>query len=167
MPALSGAAQAASHPSVKHITDTLVRMGYLDDFRNGVYLLRDPLGDKIMGRRNKVAKHIKSRVDPKEAMLVLSREGKVDQILRGLFWVLHFEGEREPTGKIKASSRSGDSQPPKKNKDKPKVRKYVSSEPAQSAITCTTPRTPICELCWQGCQRLRLQIGKQEFTKPQ
>jgi hypothetical protein len=32
IPASSGAAQAASHPNVKYITDTLVRMGYLDDF---------------------------------------------------------------------------------------------------------------------------------------
>jgi hypothetical protein len=29
---LSGAAQAASHPNVAHFTDTLVRMGYLQDF---------------------------------------------------------------------------------------------------------------------------------------
>jgi hypothetical protein len=30
-PTLSGAAQAASHPNVTHLTDTLVRMGYLED----------------------------------------------------------------------------------------------------------------------------------------
>jgi hypothetical protein len=36
---LSGAAQAASHPNVAHFTDTLVRMGYLQNFQNGVYLL--------------------------------------------------------------------------------------------------------------------------------
>jgi hypothetical protein len=58
VPESPGAAQAASHPSVKHITDTLVRMGYLDDLHNDVFLLRDPLGNEVMGRRNKVAKHI-------------------------------------------------------------------------------------------------------------
>jgi hypothetical protein len=41
---LSGAAQAASHPNVAHFTDTLVRMGYLQDFQNSMYLLSDPLG---------------------------------------------------------------------------------------------------------------------------
>jgi hypothetical protein len=139
IPALSGAAQAASHPSVKHITDTLVRMGYfLDDLQNGVFLLRDPLGDEIMGRRNKVAKHNKCRADAEEAMLVLCREGKVDEISVGLFRILHFEGEEEPAGRTKASSGSGDSQPPKMkpktSQDKPKVRKSVSSEPAHSEL---------------------------------
>jgi hypothetical protein len=50
IPALSGAAQAASNPSVKHITDTLVRMGYFDDLQNGVFLLRDPLSDVMVYR---------------------------------------------------------------------------------------------------------------------
>jgi hypothetical protein len=56
VPALSGSEHAAAHPSVDHITDTLVRMGYLEDFGKGVFLLRDPLGDKVVGRHNKVAK---------------------------------------------------------------------------------------------------------------
>jgi hypothetical protein len=60
---LSGAAQAASHPNVAHFTDMLVRMGYLQDFQNGVYLLSDPLGTELMGQRNKVAKHIKSKAN--------------------------------------------------------------------------------------------------------
>jgi hypothetical protein len=78
VPALSGPTHAAAHPSVDHITDTLVQMGYLEDFRKGVFLLRDPLGDEAVGRRNKVAKHIKSRADAEEAMLVLCREGKME-----------------------------------------------------------------------------------------
>jgi hypothetical protein len=135
IPASSGAAQAASHPSVKHITDTLVRMGYLDDFQNGVFLLRDPLGDEKMGRHNKVAKHIKSRADAEEAMLVFCGKGKMDEISRGLFWVLHFEREKKPTGGTKTSSGSGGSQPPKKkpktSQNKPKVRKSVKAEPAR------------------------------------
>jgi hypothetical protein len=49
--------------------------------------------------------------------------------------ILQFLGEGEPA--VTTSSRSGDSQPPKKKpktlQDKPKVRKSVSSEPAQSA----------------------------------
>jgi hypothetical protein len=45
---LSRAAQAASHPNVAHSTDTLVRMGYLQDFQNGVYLLSDPLGTELI-----------------------------------------------------------------------------------------------------------------------
>jgi hypothetical protein len=40
--------------------------------------------DEIMGRRNKVAKHIKSRADAGEAMLVLCHEGKVDETLTGI-----------------------------------------------------------------------------------
>jgi hypothetical protein len=137
IPASSGAAQAASHPSVKHITDTLVRMAYLDDFQNGVFLLRDPLGDETMGRRNKVAKRIKSRADAEKTMLVFCREGKVDEISHGLFWVLHSEGEKKSPGRTKTSSGSGDSQPPKEkpktSQDKPKVRKSVKSQPARSA----------------------------------
>jgi hypothetical protein len=35
-PTLSGAAQAASHPNVTHLTDSLVRMGYLEDLHKGV-----------------------------------------------------------------------------------------------------------------------------------
>jgi hypothetical protein len=45
-------------------------MGYLQDFQNGVYLLSDPSGTELMGRRNKVAKHIKSKADAEEAMLI-------------------------------------------------------------------------------------------------
>jgi hypothetical protein len=60
---LFGAAQAASHPNVAHFTNTLVRMDYLQDFQTGVYLLSDQLDTKLMGRRNKVAKHIKSKAD--------------------------------------------------------------------------------------------------------
>jgi hypothetical protein len=41
---LSGAAQAASHPNVAHFTNTLVRMGYLQNFQNSVYLLSRPVG---------------------------------------------------------------------------------------------------------------------------
>jgi hypothetical protein len=80
VPALSGPKHAAAHPSVDHITDTLVRMGYLEDFETGFFLLRDPLGDEVVGRRNKVAKHIKSRADAEEAMLVLCREGKMELV---------------------------------------------------------------------------------------
>jgi hypothetical protein len=51
--------------------------------------------------------------------------------------VLHFEEEEKPTGRTQTSSGFGDSQPPKKkpktSQDKPKVRKSVKSEPAQSA----------------------------------
>jgi hypothetical protein len=95
------------------------------------------LGDEIMGRRNKIAKRIESKADAEEAMLVLCREGKMDEILRGLFRILHFEGEKKPSGRTKSSSGSGDNQPskkkPKTSQDKPKVRKSVSSKPAQSA----------------------------------
>jgi hypothetical protein len=56
--AVSGAAQAAAHPNVKHLRDTLVRMGYLEDLLKGVFLLSDPLGIEHMGRRNRIAKHI-------------------------------------------------------------------------------------------------------------
>jgi hypothetical protein len=73
---LSGAAQAASHPDMMHFTDMLVRMGYLQDFQKGVYLLSDPLGTELMGRRNKVAKHNKSKADAKEAMLVYAGKAK-------------------------------------------------------------------------------------------
>jgi hypothetical protein len=89
-PALSGREQAAAHPSVDHITNTLVRIGYLEDFRKGVFLLRDPLGDKAVGRRNKVAKHIKGSANAEEAMLVLCREGKMELVGNNLFRVLHF-----------------------------------------------------------------------------
>jgi hypothetical protein len=101
---LSGAAQAASHPNVAHFTDTLVRMDYLQDFQNGVYLLPDPLGTELMGRRNKVAKHIKSKSDAQEAMLVLCREGKMKFLNNGLFRKPHFEEDEKPSGQDKASS---------------------------------------------------------------
>jgi hypothetical protein len=80
VPALSDPEHAAARPSVDHIPDTLVRMSYLEDFNKGVFLLRDRLGDKAVGRRNKVAKHIKSRADAEETMLVLSREGKMELV---------------------------------------------------------------------------------------
>jgi hypothetical protein len=97
-PTLSGAAQAASHPNVKHLTDTLVRMGYLEDLQKGVFLLSEPLGTEHMGRRNRIAKRIKSKADVEEAMLVGCREGKMDLVVQGLFIIPHFEEDEEPTG---------------------------------------------------------------------
>jgi hypothetical protein len=136
-PTLSGAAQAASHPNVMHLTETLVRMGYLEDLQKGVYLLSDPQGTEIMGRRNKVAKHIKSKADAEEAMLVLCREGKMELVNNGLFRIPHFEKDKEVSGQAKVSSGSSDHQPVKKKakkvQAKTKVRKSVSSEPAKSA----------------------------------
>jgi hypothetical protein len=93
---LSGAAQAAAHLNVAHFTDTLVRMGYLQDFQNGVYLLSDRFGTELMGRRNKVAKHIKSKADAEKAMLVLCREGKMEFLNNGLFRIPHFEEDEKP-----------------------------------------------------------------------
>jgi hypothetical protein len=134
---LSGPEHAAAHPSVDHITDTLVRMGYLEDFKKGVLLLRDPLGDEAVGRRNKVAKHIKSRADTEEAMLVLCQEGEMELVGNNLFRVLHFEEDEEPAGRARSSPDTSDSQPPKKKpkltQAKPKVRKPVKLGPAQSA----------------------------------
>jgi hypothetical protein len=75
-PTLSDAAQAASHPNVTHLTDTLVRMGYLEDLQKGVFLLSDPLGTEHMGQRNRIAKHIKSKADAEEAMLVCAAREK-------------------------------------------------------------------------------------------
>jgi hypothetical protein len=136
-PTLSGAAQAASHPNVKHLTDTLVRMGYLEDLQKGVFLLSDPLSTEHMGRRNRIAKHIKSKANAKEAMLVLCREGKMDLVSNGLFRIPHFEGNERPADQAKASSGSSDHQPLKKKprsvQAKPKVRKSVNSEPAKAA----------------------------------
>jgi hypothetical protein len=136
-PTLSGAAQAASHPNIMHLTDTLVRMGYLEDLQNGVYLLSDRQGNKIMRQRNKVAKHIKSKADAKEAMLILCREGKVELVNNGLFRIPHFEEDKEVLGQAKVSSGSSDHQPLKKKAEKvqakTKVRKPVSLEPAKSA----------------------------------
>jgi hypothetical protein len=136
-PTLSGAAQAASHPNVKHLTDTLVRMGYLEDLLKGVFLLSDPLGTEHMGRRNRIAKHIKSKADAEEAMLVLCREGKMDLVVQGLFRIPHFEEDQKPTDQARVSSGSSDHQPlkkkPKSVQAKPNVRKSVSSEPAKSA----------------------------------
>jgi hypothetical protein len=111
---LSGAAQVAPHPNVTHFTNTLVRMGYLQDFQNGVYLLSDPLDTELMGRRNKVVKHIKSKADVEEAMLDLCREGKMEFLNNGLFRVPHFEEDRKPSGQDKASSGTLEHQPPKK-----------------------------------------------------
>jgi hypothetical protein len=136
-PTLSGASQAASHPNVKHLTDTLVRMGYLEDLQKGVFVLADPLGTKHMGRRNRIAKHIKSKADAQEAMLVLCREGKMVLLSQGLFRVPHFDDNEEPLGQARVSSGSSDHQPfkkkPKSVQAKPKVRKSVSSEPAKAA----------------------------------
>jgi hypothetical protein len=101
--ALSGAAQAAAHPNVKHLTDTLVRMGYLKDLQKGVFLLTDPLGTEHMGRRNQIAKHIKSKADAEEAMLVLCREGKMELVVQGLFRVPHFEEDEGPAGQARVS----------------------------------------------------------------
>jgi hypothetical protein len=129
VPASSGPEYAAAHQSVDHITNTLVRMDYLEDFEKGVFLLRDPLGDEVVGRRNKVAKHIKSRADAKEAMLVLCREGKMELVGSNLFRVLHFEEDEEPAGRVRSSPDTADNQPPKKKpkqtQAKPKVRKCV------------------------------------------
>jgi hypothetical protein len=112
-------------------------MGYLEDLQKGVFLLTDPLGTEHMGRRNQIAKHIKSKADAKEAMLVLCREGKMDLVVEGLFRVPHFEGEEEPAGQARVSSGSSDHQPlkkePKSVQDKPHVRTSVSSEPAKAA----------------------------------
>jgi hypothetical protein len=134
---LSGAAQAASHPNVAHFTDTLARMGYLQDFQNGVYLLLDPLGTELMGRRNKVAKHTKSKADAEKAMLILCREGKMEFLNNGLFRIPHFEEDKKPSGQDKASLGSSEHQPLKKKakkvQAKPKVRKSIKSKPAKSA----------------------------------
>jgi hypothetical protein len=79
----------------------------------------------------------KSRADAGEAMLVLCREGKMELVGNNLFQVLYFEGDEEPAGRARSSPDSSDSQPPKKKpkqtQAKPKVRKSVKSEPAQSA----------------------------------
>jgi hypothetical protein len=112
-------------------------MGDLEDFVKGVFLLGDPLSDEALGRRNKVAKHIKSQNDAKEAMLVLCQEGKMELVGNHLFRVLHFEEVEKPAGRTRSSTDTSDSQPPKKmpkqTQAKPKVRKSVKSEPAQSA----------------------------------
>jgi hypothetical protein len=102
-----------------------------------VYLLSDPLGTELMGRRNKVAKHIKSKADAEEAMLVLCWEGKMEFLNNGLFRIPHFEEDEKPSGLDKASSGSSEHQPLKKKakkvQAKPKVRKSIKSEPAKSA----------------------------------
>jgi hypothetical protein len=138
VPALSGPEQTAAHPSVDHITDTLVRMGYLEDFKTGVFSLRVPVGDEAVGQRNKeVAKPIKSRANAEEAMLVLCREGKLDLMGNNLFRVLHFEEDKEPADRARSSPDTSVSQPPKMKpkqaQAKPKVRKFVKSKLAQSA----------------------------------
>jgi hypothetical protein len=118
---LSGAAQAASHPNVAHFTDTLVRMGYLQDFQNGVYLLSDPLGTELMGQRNNVAKYIKSKADAEEAMLVLCREGKMEFLNNGLMRIPHFEEDEKPSGQDKASSGTSEHQPLKRRRRRCKL----------------------------------------------
>jgi hypothetical protein len=101
---------------VKHITDTLVRLGYLDDLQKGVVLLRDPLGTEIMGRRNKVARHIKNKDDAQKAMLILCREGKVELIIKGLFWVMGYDEGDVLAGRARTSSGSPEHQPPPKKR---------------------------------------------------
>jgi hypothetical protein len=102
-----------------------------------VYLLSDPLGTELMGRRNKVAKHIKSKADAEEAMLVLCREGKMEFLNNRLLRIPHFEKDKKPSGHDKASSGTSEHQPLKKGakkvQAKPKVRKSVKSKPAKSA----------------------------------
>jgi hypothetical protein len=71
-----------------------------------VYLLSDPLGTELMGRRNKVAKHIKSKADAEEAMLILCREGKMEFSNNGLFRIPYFEEDEKPSGQDNASSGS-------------------------------------------------------------
>jgi hypothetical protein len=167
--ALSGAAQAAAHPNVKHLTDTLVRMGYLEDLQKGVFLLSDPLGTEQMGRRNRIAKHIKSKADAKEAMLVLCRKGKMDLVVEGLFRIPHFEGEEEPAGQARVSSGSSDHQPLKKKlksaQDKPQVRKSVSSESAKAA-NLYDAKNPKLRTLLAGLPATRVAIRKHEYTKP-
>jgi hypothetical protein len=89
-------------------------MVYLEDLQKGVFLLSDPLGTEHMWQRNRIAKHIKSKADAEEAMLVLCREGKMDLVVEGLFRVPHFEGEQEPAGQARVSSGSSNHQPLKK-----------------------------------------------------
>jgi hypothetical protein len=104
-----------------------------------------------MGRRNRIAKHIKSKADAEEAMLVLCREGKMDLVVEGLFRVPHFEEDEEPAGQAGVSSGSSDHQPlkkkPKSVQDKPQVRKSVSSEPAKTpklrALLAGLPATQV------------------------
>jgi hypothetical protein len=104
-------------------------MAYLQDFQNGVYLLSDPLGTELMGRRNKVAKHIKSKADAEEAMLILCREGRMEFLNNGLFRIPHFEEDKKPSGQDQASSGSSEhhslKKKAKKVQAKPKVRKSV------------------------------------------
>jgi hypothetical protein len=73
-------------------------MGYFQDFQNGVYLLSDPLGTELMGQRNKIAKHIKSKAEAEEAMLVSCRERKMEFLNTGLFRIPHFEEDEKPSG---------------------------------------------------------------------
>jgi hypothetical protein len=90
-----------------------------------------------MGQHNKVAKHIKSKADAKKAMLVLCREGKMEFLNNGQFRIPHSEEDKKPSGQDKASSGSSEHQPlrkkAKKMQAKPKVRKFVKSEPAKFA----------------------------------
>jgi hypothetical protein len=136
-PTLFGTAEAASHPNVKHLTDTLVQMGYLKDLHKGVFLLTDPLGIEHMRRRNCIAKHIKSKADAEEAMLVLCREGKLNLVVQGLFGIPHLEEDEKPSDQARVSSELLDHQPRKKKPNsvqaKPKMRKSVSLEPAKAA----------------------------------
>ena len=73
-----------------------------------------------MGQRNRIAKHIKSKADAEEAMLVLCREGKMDLVVDGLFRVPDFEGEEEPAGQARISSGSSDHQPLRRSQNRDK-----------------------------------------------
>jgi hypothetical protein len=116
---VSAPTQAASHPNATHFTDTLVRMGYLQDFQNNVYLLSDPLGTELMGPdATRLRSTFKSKADDEEAMLVLCWEGKMEFLNNGLCTVPHFEEDRKSSGQDKASSESSEHQPLKKKAKK-------------------------------------------------
>jgi hypothetical protein len=114
-----------------------VHNGQDGHLQKGVYLLRDPLKTEIIRRRNRVAKHIKSKEDAKETMLVLCQEGKVEYMTQGFVQGFGFEEDEVPVGKTKSNSGSDKHQPPSQKKKpsqaKPKVKKSVNSEPARSA----------------------------------
>jgi hypothetical protein len=63
-PTLSGAAQAASHSNVMYLTNTFVRMGYLQDFQKGVYLLLDP--KYLWGDAIGLQSTLKARLTPRK-----------------------------------------------------------------------------------------------------
>jgi hypothetical protein len=67
-----------------------------------------------MGRRNKVAKHNKSKADAEKAMLILCGKGRMEFLNIGLFRIPHFEEDKKPLGQDKASSGSSEHQPLRK-----------------------------------------------------